>query len=302
MSTESPSSALGAIVIGGDSLLGRAYRAYWQQRGQSVPWTSRRQPLATGACHFDLASMAAAELPWQHWVRAGYRDVFIPAALTGLLRCEREPALSYRLNLQAPLNLAQEVLKYGLRPILCSSDAVFDGQTGGYREDSPVGPLHVYGQHKATLESEAQNLDGALILRLTKIYTLQPEVPSLLVDMAHSLRQQRRVPAAWDQVFNPIYLGDIPPLLSCLEGVTGLVNVGGPEIWSRYELACQLAQALGVSSARIEKIALHELDDGLQRPLRTHLEIHQLQSKLSFSLFSLSSAIRELSHILSSEP
>lgn len=287
-----------AIVIGGDGLLGRAYRGFWQTQGVPVPWTSRRSNLPSGALYLDFEN--PGPLPWEIWSEQGYTSVFIAAALTGLQTCENNPERSYQINVSTPLLLARQALEYGFSPVFCSSDSVFDGQTGNYTEQSQVRPLHVYGRHKAELELQALMLEKAIILRLTKIYTLKPQDGSLLSEMAQLLMREKTVFAAHDQVLNPVYLIDVISVLNGLleQQFRGLIHVAGPESLTRYDLACKLAENMHVSQDLVKKISLKDVADGVMRPLRTHLNIERLRQYNKNVLLTLSEAVKQIAQIV----
>jgi dTDP-4-dehydrorhamnose reductase len=94
------------------------------------------------------------------------------AAHTAVDKAEAEPALAQALNATAPGVLAREAAALGAWMLHYSTDYVFDGSGDQPRtEDSPTGPLSVYGRTK--LEGEqAIRASGCrhLILRTSWVY------------------------------------------------------------------------------------------------------------------------------------
>ena len=87
-------------------------------------------------------------------VRAARPDVIVNAAAhTAVDKAESEPDLARAINAAAPGVLAREAAALGAWLVHYSTDYVFDGSgTDPWTEDSPTGPLNVYGRTK--LEGE----------------------------------------------------------------------------------------------------------------------------------------------------
>ncbi len=106
-------------------------------------------------------------------VRAVAPQIIVNAAAhTAVDRCESEPDFARTLNATAPAVLAREAAALGAWLLHYSTDYVFDGSgSTPWLEDSPTGPLSVYGATK--LEGEiAIRTSGCrhLILRTSWVY------------------------------------------------------------------------------------------------------------------------------------
>ena len=65
------------------------------------------------------------------------------AALANVDACESDPQGAKQLNSEFPGELAQLVAKGGARLLHVSTDAVFDGALGDYREEDAPNPLSI---------------------------------------------------------------------------------------------------------------------------------------------------------------
>ncbi|QQZ37602.1 dTDP-4-dehydrorhamnose reductase [Pseudomonas sp. SK2] len=114
----------------------------------------------------DLDGVAAT-------VRAVAPTVIVnAAAYTAVDKAESEPALAAKINAEAPGVLAREAVKLGAWLIHYSTDYVFDGSgEAAWLEDSPTGPLSVYGRTKLDGERAIQTSRAlAMVLRTSWVY------------------------------------------------------------------------------------------------------------------------------------
>jgi len=210
--------------------------------------------LAIDRSHLDLCN------PSIHFSTQGYRYGLIAAGVGNPRKCEQDEHASYLCNVEGTLKLGKELLKRKIIPIFLSTDYIFD-------DFLKKAPLNAYGRQKLELEQKACALD-ALVVRLSKVYSLEKGDGTLFDEMAAKLTVGEVVFAARDQVFAPVFIGDvISQIISHLRaGIRGIVNVVGPSYASRFEMARTLAEKLKVNTELVRAISLDELKDGVQRP------------------------------------
>ncbi|MEO8733838.1 MAG: sugar nucleotide-binding protein, partial [Flavobacteriales bacterium] len=83
------------------------------------------------------------------------------AAMTNVDACELEPDACKLQNITATEHLVNAAKRHGSHFIFLSTDFIFDGENGPYREDDNARPLSVYGQSKLDGESLVKNADLA---------------------------------------------------------------------------------------------------------------------------------------------
>ena len=114
----------------------------------------------------DLAALEAT-------VRVVRPDLIVNAAAhTAVDKAEQEAALAFRINAEAPAVLGREARALDAWLVHYSTDYVFDGSGNApWQEDSPTGPLGVYGHSKLAGE-DAIRASGCrhLILRTSWVY------------------------------------------------------------------------------------------------------------------------------------
>lgn len=231
----------------------------------------------------------AAPAPGAEWLRLDVRD---PAAVERAFAGVRPAAVintAYRpeerdawaTNAVGAANVARAAARAGARLVHVSTDLVFDGSaTRPYTEEDEPIPGTPYGRSKLEGERKVQagNPD-ALVVRT-----------SLMVGGGEPGRQEQMVLAAArgesdiaffeDERRSPVLVDDLAAALVELAGrqESGLLHVAGPEAVSRYELACLIAAAHGLASARLRRDRL--AGSGMQRPANCVLDSSRARALL----------------------
>jgi dTDP-4-dehydrorhamnose reductase len=146
------------------------------------------------------------------------------AAFTSPPRCDQDPARALAVNIVGTANLVRLSIERGIRLIYISTDYVFDGERGQYREDDPVSPVNKYAWSKLGGECAVRMLDNSLIIRTSFGPNVFP-FPKAFTDQWTSRVCVREA---------------AEKIVALLEtGATGVVHVGGPRR-SVYEYAKSL--------------------------------------------------------------
>lgn len=280
------------VVIGAGGYLGRHLLAAHQSAN---PATLGVDVVGPWEYHLDLAAPDIRPLKLKE---SGYEQAILAAAVTGLARCEREMAYTRARNVTGALELAQQLAEQGVLPIFFSSDNVFDGEDGGYDDGAPPHPLNEYGAQKAEVERRLPEVCGGrcLILRLGKVFGLARGDRTLLDEMADRLTRGEAVAAARDMIFSPVLVNDVVRGVLALQTVsaTGLFNFCGPEVWSRFDLARALAEALGVDRSLVQGISLDDLKEPFRRPKRADLVCRRLRATVAVEFQPMARCIAAL--------
>lgn len=175
-------------------------------------------------------------------------------AMTTVAECYRKPERSRQVNVRGTATLAELADRAGARFIFTSTDLVFDGAQGGYREEDPPAPLSEYGRTKVEAESAALACLRGMAARFSLLFgsTLVGR-PSFFDNQVHDLRHGKPFPLFEDEWRTPL---DLRTAARALLGVArsdfrGILHLGGPERMSRLEMGQRLAAYLGCAPAAI---------------------------------------------------
>jgi dTDP-4-dehydrorhamnose reductase len=155
----------------------------------------------------------------------------------------------------------------GVRLIHLSSDLVFDGRRGAYREGDPPTPVNDYGRSKAEAERRVAEVHpSATIVRTSLLYG-GPE-PGTQERLA---REGTRFFV--DEIRSPVRVGELAAAILELLDVehAGPLHLAGADAVSRYDFAL----LLGADPSRIEAAATPP-----DRPRDVSLDCSQARSLL----------------------
>jgi dTDP-4-dehydrorhamnose reductase len=185
--------------------------------------------------------------------RAAQPDAVIHcAARSSIADCYRDPGRAEAVNVGGTRWLAELAEAARARLIYVSTDLVFDGQRGGYREDDAPAPLSIYGQTKARAEDAVRACSRGLVVRVSLLFgpTLIGR-PSFFDQQLAALREHRPCPLFVDEWRTPLSLPAAARALVALaeSDCAGVLHLGGPERMSRLEMGQRLATFLGADAS-----------------------------------------------------
>lgn len=196
----SDKKASSLVIVGGDGVIGRQLSIECAKVGITTQASTRRhERVGRNRFFLDLA----APRPDQY-LPENSNPIIIVAAQTGYAACENDPASS-KVNVEAPLLLAEAALDTGRRVIFVSTNSVFGGNLPLCNEDDKVMPQVAYSKQKAEAERRLSELPGwslyGSIARLTKV--LSPST-SPIAAWRETLNRGKPISPFSDMIFSPI--------------------------------------------------------------------------------------------------
>lgn len=280
------------LVFGASGFIGRRLLDHLGPR-RSVG-TYAHAPIPGGLRFDGATTRLSGVLP----AGSAVRRAIIMHGITGLDACAREPEVARAVNVAAMQRLILDLLDRGIRPVFTSTDAVFDGERGGYTEEDEPRPIIEYGRQKRDVERFVldQGLP-VLILRFSKVVAFTRGTHSLFGEWLADAEAGRPIRCATDQIFSPVCVEDVVSLVAALaeSDATGIVHVAGPEPFSRFGLYELFRAELGRTGTTLppaEPCSIRDFPFAEARPRDTSLRIERLRSLIAPRLTSIGSAIR----------
>jgi len=198
------------------------------------------------------------------------------AAYTDVDGCEVNKRYAYMVNYVATRLLAGGVARRGGFMVYVSTDYVFDGERGMYREDDVPNPVNFYGLSKLLGEVAVESLLGgsSTVVRVSGLYGYSPTGKrNFGVRALEDLSQGRVVYAFEDQYLSPTYVPQLAQAVTRVvgRGITGTLHVAGERL-SRYEFALILAEELGADRSLVKPTSLSSAKLVARRPRDSSLD------------------------------
>ena len=185
------------------------------------------------------------------------------AAIAGHETAAQDPNQAYAVNVTASQILAEEADTLGSTMIFVSTDALFSGRRGNYREDDELEPFSVYGETKALGEEAVRAAtENHLIVRTNFFGWSETGQKSILEFFVNSLRQGRAVHGYPDFVVTSIYVQSLIQAIWDLteRGAIGTVHVVSDDARSKYDFGQLVAQTFGLPSELIAPLSSEGAD------------------------------------------
>ena len=206
------------------------------------------------------------------------------AALTNVDYCEEHPEEAYSHNVLVSCNIAEVAKKTGAFLIHISTDCVFDGMKGDYKEEEETNPVNVYGKTKLKAEQEILSIHPSSCVVRTNIYGWNKRNKFSLAEwMINKLSNNEELPALRDIYFSPILVNDLIELLFKLKDkkYKGIINIVGSESCSKLEFACKIAEVFGFDKNKIKSIGISDLELKAPRGANISLNVSKAEKILN---------------------
>lgn len=210
------------------------------------------------------------------------------AALTNVDQCETDPELCQSINVDAVKILFDICVKRGIHFQLLSTDFVFDGADGRYKETDRVNPLSVYAKSKVDaekllLESTDKNWS---IVRTIIVYGKGENLSrsNLILWALDALPRGEPMNIVNDQFRAPTWADDLAwaCLRVCQLNEKGIFHICGPETMSIAQIVHRIADYLNIGAPKINEISSETLSQPAKRPARTGFDLTKSRSVLGY--------------------
>jgi dTDP-4-dehydrorhamnose reductase len=223
--------------------------------------------------------------------------VYLPAAIANVDACEERPQEAWLVNVAGLRNVVLAANQVGAVLVFFSTDYIFDGTAGPYREDDPARPIGEYGRQKVIGEQHvALHAREFLIVRTTVVYGWEHRGKNFVTSLVASLARGNEVRVPVDQVGTPTYAPNLAEVVVGLvtAGVRGVVNVAGPDRVSRVALAHEAAAVFGLDPGIVVPTCTRDLGQRAARPLEAGLVIDRVRGLVPVPLVGYREGLRTM--------
>lgn len=221
------------------------------------------------------------------------------AALTNVDVCEVKRELALKVNARGTQFIAKAAKNIGSYLVYISTDYVFDGEKGRYREEDKPNPVNFYGYSKLLGERAVTEIGGDhLIVRASVIYGSRPAggKKNFALWLIENLKAGHEVKVLTDQYVSPTFNTNLAAMiLDAIEkGVTGVLHMAGATRASRFKFAVKLAKEFGFDGSLIKRATMNEMRWVAKRPRDTSLDVSKAKNMLEVKPMKLSDTLKAL--------
>lgn len=214
-------------------------------------------------------------------------DVIIhAAAMTNVDLCEDRIDDAYNINANATGYLAEAAENNNSKIIYVSTDFVFDGLEGKYKETDKVNPLGIYAKSKYEGEVQLQkySTDWA-IARVSVLYGWHERL-NFTSWIVNELRNKNEINIVTDQINSPTYADNAAEAMFKLaqEDKNGIYHTAGNDYISRFDFTKKVAEVFNLDEDLINPTTSDNFVQKAPRPKDSSLNVNKIKKDVNFEM------------------
>ena len=291
------------LITGSNGLLGQnLVNILLNETAHEIIATSKREPrsvLQNSRLHYyslDITDGMAVNLLLE---KLQPDTIIHCAALTQVDECEENPIKAWEINVTATRFLVDAAKKINAFFIFLSTDFVFDGMNGPYKEEDTVAPVSYYGSTKVAAEKavEESGLPYAIVRTCLLYGNILFGIRSNIITwVKENLEQGKKIKVVSDQWRTPTYIEDLAKAIVIIaeKKAQGLYHISGEAFLSPYQMAITTAGYLKLDASLIEKVDASVFTQPAKRPATTGFIIDKAKEKLGFAPISFEEGLKKM--------
>ena len=221
------------------------------------------------------------------------------ASLTDVDRCELNRELAWKTNVVGTERVAGAAKMSSAFLVYVSTDYVFNGQKGCYREDDEPDPVNYYGVTKLEAERVVEGrLEDYCVVRGSVIFGSKPAAGKInfALWLVNKLGAGERVKVITDQWISPTLNTSMADMtLEIVERrLTGVFHVSGATRISRFDFAGLLAEIFSLDAGLIDAADAAGFPWVAKRPRDSSLDTAKARKILKNKPLEVHQALRRL--------
>jgi len=209
------------------------------------------------------------------------------AAMTNVDTCHEQKESCWELNVKATAFLASLCEKLGIHFIYVSTDFVYDGLNGPYKEEDEPKPVSFYGESKLEGERITQQMKGSwAIVRTILVYGILKDMSrsNIILWAKGALEKGAPIQVVNDQWRMPTLAEDLAKacLLIVEHEAKGIYHISGKDMMSIVELVRRVARFWNLDERLITEVSSDTLAQEAKRPQKTGFILDKAMTDLNY--------------------
>ncbi len=224
-------------------------------------------------------------------------DVIIhTAAMTNVDECESKKDTCWQQNVNAVEYLVEACEQIDCFLLYVSTDFIFDGKAGPYKEDAEANPISFYGWSKYAGEKLVTNSNIRwAIARTVLVYGIAHDMSrtNIILWVKKSLEDGKNIKVVTDQWRTPTLAEDLAKgcFLIAKKEAEGIFNISGKDFLTPYEMAIMTADYFKLDKSLISKADSTTFSQPAKRPPRTGFDLSKSRQVLDYQPVSFMEGI-----------
>jgi len=220
------------------------------------------------------------------------------ASETNVDKCELQKEHAWKTNVEGTCNIARACEEIDAKLAYISTDYVFDGEKGNYKEKDKPNPISYYGITKLEGENQViQNCNDHVILRTSVIYGWHQWKQNFATWVINQLRQNKEITVVDDHYNTPTLADNLAEMtIEALQSdLHGLYHASGIEKISRYDFAIQIAGTFLLNPNLVKPIKMSQLITWVaKRPRNSSLNMDKIQKHLKTKPLNITDGLNKM--------
>lgn len=221
------------------------------------------------------------------------------AAMTNVDECETKRKECWGANVTAVENFVNAIGNSAIHFVHLSTDFVFDGEAGPYKEEDQPNPLSYYALSKYESEKVLQKSNTSwAILRTIIVYGIVDNMSrsNVVLWAKGALEKGQPINVVDDQFRSPTLAEDLAD--ACISAADkrakGIFHVSGRDIMSILELVYRVADFWKLDKSIVKPIKSDTLNQAAKRPPRTGFILNKAYRELDYKPHSFEEGLKIL--------
>ena len=265
------------LVTGGNGLLGKKIYDFLEKNDHNVFFTYNQNKIEKE--NYYYLDITGRDQVFKIIEKISPDVVIHTAALTNVDECERDKNKAYDINVNGTKNIVTASKKISAKVAFISTDFVFNGKKGMYKEDDSTDPINYYGVTKLEGENIVSDyLDDYIIARTSVLYGWNDLRKNFVTWVIDQLKIGNKIKVAKDMFNSPTLADNLAEILIKLlfRDETGIFHISGSERISRYDFASKIINHFNLQKDLIEPVSSDQLDLVAKRPKDASLDVSKI--------------------------